>query len=165
MKKYDQAPIARGWLMSSTAAENYANELKKAYEIMAPSINTPVRMLSGGNLQRVILAREISNQPALMIAMQPTRGLDVGAIEGVHRLLLAQREAGGAILLISEELDELLALSDRIYVIYEGKIMGEVTDGDIEKIGLMMTGTPLDQIEGHENSEPARKESSGEALQ
>jgi simple sugar transport system ATP-binding protein len=75
-----------------------------------------------------------------MIAMQPTRGLDVGAIEGVHRLLLAQREAGAAILLISEELEELLALSDRVYVIYEGRIMGEVTDGDIEKIGLMMTG-------------------------
>ena len=88
----------------------------------------------------MILAREISSQPALMIAMQPTRGLDVGAIEGVHRLLLAQREAGAAILLISEELEELLDLSDRIYVIYEGQIMGEVTDGDIEKIGLMMTG-------------------------
>jgi simple sugar transport system ATP-binding protein len=140
MKKYDQSPIARGWLMSSAAAEEYAGELKKAYEIMAPSLNTPVRMLSGGNLQRVILAREISNQPSLMIAMQPTRGLDVGAIEGVHRLLLAQREAGAAVLLISEELDELLDLSDRVYVIYEGEIMGEVTDGNIEKIGLMMTG-------------------------
>jgi simple sugar transport system ATP-binding protein len=91
-------------------------------------------------LQRVILAREISSQPSLMIAMQPTRGLDVGAIEGVHRLLLAQRETGAAVLLISEELEELLVLSDRIYVIYEGEIMGEVVDGDVEKIGLMMTG-------------------------
>jgi simple sugar transport system ATP-binding protein len=146
MKKYDQPPIAKGWLMSSVAAERYANELKKAYDIMAPSVNTPVRMLSGGNVQRVILAREISNQPALMIAMQPTRGLDVGAIEGVHRLLLAQREAGAAILLISEELDELIDMSDRIYVIYEGGIMGEVADGDIEKIGLMMTGVREEQI-------------------
>jgi simple sugar transport system ATP-binding protein len=88
-----------------------------------------------------------------MVAVQPTRGLDVGAIEGVHRLLLAQREAGAAVLLISEELEELLALSDRVYVIYEGKIMGEVKikslepDQEmIEAIGLMMTGTPLDQI-------------------
>jgi simple sugar transport system ATP-binding protein len=88
-----------------------------------------------------------------MVAVQPTRGLDVGAIEGVHRLLLAQREAGAAVLLISEELEELFALSDRVYVIYEGKIMGEVKikslepDPElIEVIGLMMTGTPLDQI-------------------
>jgi simple sugar transport system ATP-binding protein len=82
-----------------------------------------------------------------MVAVQPTRGLDVGAIEGVQRLLLVQREAGAAVLLISEELEELLALSDRIYVIYEGKIMGEVKDGNIDKIGLMMTGTTLEQIE------------------
>ena len=101
----------------------------------------------------MILAREISGNPNFMVAVQPTRGLDVGAIEGVHRLLLTQREAGAAVLLISEELEELLALSDRIYVIYEGKIMGEVKvesmepDQDlIEAIGLMMTGTPLEQI-------------------
>jgi ABC-type uncharacterized transport system ATPase subunit len=88
------------------------------------------------------------------VAVQPTRGLDVGAIEGVHRLLLAQREAGAAVLLISEELEELLSLSDRVYVIYEGKIMGEVRveTGEpdqnlIETIGMMMTGTPLEQIQ------------------
>jgi len=111
-------------------------------------------LLSGGNLQRVILAREISGLPAFMVAVQPTRGLDVGAIEGVQRLLLAQREAGAAVLLISEELEELLSLSDRIYVIYEGKIMGEVKveggEADerlVDVIGQMMTGTPLDQIQ------------------
>ena len=152
MKKYNQPPIAKGWMMSAIAAEKYAGELKKAFDILVPSLNTPVRLLSGGNLQRVILAREISSKPALMIAMQPTRGLDVGAIEGVHRLLLAQRDAGAAVLLISEELEELLELSDRIYVIYEGEIMGEVTDGDIEKIGLMMTGARQSQIESHEES-------------
>jgi simple sugar transport system ATP-binding protein len=95
----------------------------------------------------VILAREISSEPKFMIAVQPTRGLDVGAIEGVQKLLLSQRENGAAILLISEELEELLSLSDRIYVIYEGEIMGEVTDGDIDKIGQMMTGTKLEEIE------------------
>ena len=83
-------------------------------------------------LQRVILAREISGLPTFMVAVQPTRGLDVGAIEGVHRLLMAQREAGAAVLLISEELEELLSLSDRVYVIYEGKIMGEVKVGGAE---------------------------------
>jgi len=105
-------------------------------------------------LQRVILAREISGHPTFLVAVQPTRGLDVGAIEGVHRLLLEQREAGAAVLLISEELEELLSLSDRVYVIYEGKIMGEVTIGTteaeqglIETVGQMMTGTPLDQIQ------------------
>lgn len=153
MKNYNQPPIARGWMISAGAAEQYASQLKDAYEILVPSVNTPVRLLSGGNLQRVILAREISSQPTLMIAMQPTRGLDVGAIEGVHKLLLTQREAGAAVLLISEELEELIGLSDRIYVIYEGEIMGEVTDGNLEKLGLMMTGVHIDQAESHLNQE------------
>jgi simple sugar transport system ATP-binding protein len=154
MKKYRKPPISKGSLLDMTAATNFAKELKQAYDIIVPTVNTPVRLLSGGNLQRVILAREISGNPNFMVAVQPTRGLDVGAIEGVHRLLLTQREAGAAVLLVSEELEELLSLSDRVYVIYEGKIMGEVkvksVDPDeslIEAIGLMMTGTPLDQIQ------------------
>jgi simple sugar transport system ATP-binding protein len=147
MKKYRQPPLARGIMLDMVAAEHFAQELKESYDIIAPSIETPVRLLSGGNLQRVILAREISGKPAFMIAMQPTRGLDVGAIEGVHRLLVAQRDAGAAILLISEELEELLSLADRTYVIYEGRIMGELQDGDLTTIGLMMTGTPQEQIQ------------------
>jgi simple sugar transport system ATP-binding protein len=153
MKNYRKAPISKGSLLDMNAATNFAKELKQAYDIIVPTVNTPVRLLSGGNLQRVILAREISGHPNFMVAVQPTRGLDVGAIEGVHRLLLAQREAGAAVLLMSEELEELLSLSDRVYVIYEGKIMGEVQvgvgepgHGLIETIGLMMTGTPLEQI-------------------
>ena len=146
MKNYKKPPIGNGWMLNTIAAQGYATSLKDDYDIIVPSINTPVRMLSGGNLQRVILAREISSDPALMVAVQPTRGLDVGAIEGVHRLLLAQLEAGAGILLISEELEELLSLSDRIYVIYEGEIMGEVKNGELEQIGLMMTGTRLMEI-------------------
>jgi simple sugar transport system ATP-binding protein len=153
MKKYRKPPISKGNLLDMNAATKFAKELKQAYDIIVPTVNTPVRLLSGGNLQRVILAREISGKPNFMVAVQPTRGLDVGAIEGVHRLLLAQREAGAAVLLISEELEELLSLSDRVYVIYEGKVMGEVRVGSgesdqsqIETIGLMMTGTPLEQI-------------------
>jgi len=154
MKNYRKPPISKGGLLDMNAATKLAKELKEAYDIVAPNVTTPVRLLSGGNLQRVILAREISGLPNFMVAVQPTRGLDVGAIEGVHRLLLAQREAGSAVLLISEELEELLSLSDRIFVIYEGKIMGEVKVGAgeadqsmIETIGLMMTGTPLEQIQ------------------
>jgi len=154
MKNYRKPPISKGSMLDMLAATKFAKELKEAYDIIVPTVNTPVRLLSGGNLQRVILAREISGQPNFMVAVQPTRGLDVGAIEGVQRLLLTQREAGAAVLLISEELEELLALSDRVYVIYEGRIMGEVKVGGdepdeslIETIGLMMTGTPLEQIQ------------------
>jgi len=150
MKKFRKPPIAKGWMVDRKSATDYAKDLKVSYEIVVPSVETPARLLSGGNLQRVILAREISGEPPFMVAMQPTRGLDVGAIEGVQRLLLSQREAGAGILLISEELEELLALSDRIYVIYEGEIMGEVKDGEVEEIGLMMTGTPLDQLKKEE---------------
>ncbi len=153
MKNYRKPPISKNGLLDMSAADKFAKELKEAYEIVVPNVDTPVRLLSGGNLQRVILAREISNHPHFMVAVQPTRGLDVGAIEGVHRLLMAQREAGAAILLISEELEELLSLSDRVYVIYEGKIMGEVkipagaepNPKIIEAIGLMMTGATLEQ--------------------
>jgi simple sugar transport system ATP-binding protein len=147
MKNYRKAPISNGWMLNIPAAQHFARELKEAYNIVVPTIDTPVRLLSGGNLQRVILAREISGQPVLLIAVQPTRGLDVGAIEGVHRLLLAQREAGAAILLVSEELEELLSLSDRVAVIYEGRLMGEVCNPEVETVGLMMTGTPLEQIQ------------------
>jgi len=153
MKQYRRPPIAQHGMLNMQVATKFANELKESYDIIVPNVETPVRLLSGGNLQRVILAREISSQPSLMVAVQPTRGLDVGAIEGVHRLLLAQRESGAAILLISEELEELLSLSDRVYVIYEGRIMGEVKIGAegsspemVDTVGLMMTGTPLIQI-------------------
>jgi len=147
MKNYRKEPISHGWMLNIPAAQRFARELKEAYNIVVPTIDTPVRLLSGGNLQRVILAREISGHPSLLVAVQPTRGLDVGAIEGVHRLLLAQREAGAAILLISEELEELLSLSDKVAVIYEGRLMGEVCNPEVETVGLMMTGTPLDQIQ------------------
>jgi simple sugar transport system ATP-binding protein len=151
MKKYRQPPISHGWTIDSAEAVRFATQLKESYDIVVPTVNTPARLLSGGNLQRVILAREISGQPSLMVAVQPTRGLDVGAIEGVHRLILAQREAGAGILLISEELEELLSLSDRILVIYEGQLMGEIVgqseeQATVDAIGMMMTGTPFEKI-------------------
>ncbi|MGD8487464.1 MAG: ABC transporter ATP-binding protein [Anaerolineae bacterium] len=150
LKAYRTPPIARRMAVDYQAAHQHAEELRAAYEIMAPSVDTAVRYLSGGNLQRVILAREISAGPGLIIAMQPTRGLDVGAIEGVQRLLLELRQAGTAVLLVSEELDEIINLSDRIAVIYEGRIVGqmsgEITEEDRERIGLLMTGQQAEEL-------------------
>jgi ABC-type uncharacterized transport system ATPase subunit len=144
MKRYRQAPYTSRSLLNYRVIEAQAAGLKDQYGIAAPSVSVPARLLSGGNLQKMILARELSGRPGLLVAMQPTRGLDVGAIETVHRLLLEQRAAGAAIMLVSEDLDEILALSDRVVVLYEGRSMGEVS-GDqatCTQIGLMMAGTP-----------------------
>jgi ABC-type uncharacterized transport system ATPase subunit len=143
MKSYRSEPIGHGWTLDSSEARVQAQALKDAYEVSAPSIDTEARLLSGGNLQRLILAREISSEPGLMVAVQPTRGLDVGAIETVHRLLLNQRESGMAVLLISEDLDEILMLADRVAVIYEGRISASVPAGEakVDELGLMMTGS------------------------
>jgi general nucleoside transport system ATP-binding protein len=142
MKRYRDAPVARGWLVHDETARDIAEDLREAYAIATPSIDTQVRLLSGGNLQRAILAREIETKPGLLVAVQPTRGLDVGAIETVHRLLLELRSKGTAILLISEELDEVLALSDRVDVMYEGRVVGSFpsAEADIAHVGLLMTG-------------------------
>src|SRR6476646_4628085 len=142
MKRYRDAPVARGWLVDDASARDLADGLRQTYRIAAPTVDTEVRLLSGGNLQRAILAREIETKPGLLIAVQPTRGLDVGAIESVHRLLIAMRSNGTAILLISEELDEILALADRIEGLYEGRFVGSFPAGEAEigRIGLLMTG-------------------------
>jgi ABC-type uncharacterized transport system ATPase subunit len=148
MKRYRSTPIARRWSLDMGAARGVARRLKDGYDIAAPSIDTEARLLSGGNLQRLILAREIESQPRLMVAVQPTRGLDVGAIESAHRLLLERRAAGAAILLISEDLDEIVALSDRIAVMYEGRIAGtfEASEADVGRIGLLMTGGGPEEV-------------------
>jgi general nucleoside transport system ATP-binding protein len=148
MKDYRQAPVASGWVLNRPVIRKKAQELKQTYDIAAPSIDTEARLLSGGNLQKMILAREMSCSPKVMVAMQPTRGLDVGAIEAVHSLLLQEREQGAAVLLMSEELDEIISLSDRIVVMYEGQIMGELSaaEADLESIGLMMAGTRKEQL-------------------
>lgn len=119
-----------------------AVRLVAEYNIATPSTQTPARKLSGGNLQKLILAREISSRPKVIIAAYPTRGLDIGATENVRRILLQERDRGTAILLISEDLDEIFALADRIAVLYAGEIVGEMTaaDADLEQIGLLMAG-------------------------
>jgi simple sugar transport system ATP-binding protein len=142
MKTYRDAPIARRFSIDGGAVRRFADRLREAYSIASPSVDTEARLLSGGNLQRLILAREIASQPRLLVAVQPTRGLDVGAIATVHRLLLQQREGGSATVLISEDLDEVLDLSDRVAVIFEGRVVGlfDIDEADVAEIGLLMTG-------------------------
>ena len=142
MKSYREAPVARRWSIDTGAVRRFANRLRETYAIATPSVDTEARLLSGGNLQRLILAREIASAPRLLVAVQPTRGLDVGAIATVHRLLLEQRQAGSATILISEDLDEILALADRVAVIYEGRLVGlyDADEAEIGEIGLRMTG-------------------------
>ena len=117
-------------------------QLVKDFRVKTPSIETPVKNLSGGNIQKLILARELARNPDVLIAAQPTRGVDIGATEYIHQRLLKQCNEGTATLLISEDLDEVLALSDRIAVLYEGKIMGIVDrdETNAEELGLMMAG-------------------------
>jgi simple sugar transport system ATP-binding protein len=146
MKKYRDAPVASGWVLNQPVIRQQAQQLREEYDIAAPSVEVQARLLSGGNLQKAILAREMSARPKIIVAVQPTRGLDVGAIEAVQRVLLQERSHGTAILLISEDLEEVLSLSDRIVVIYEGEIMGEVRPEEttLEQLGLMMAGTRRD---------------------
>ena len=146
LKRFNRPPFAVGWSINAAAVRQNALRLVEDYKIATPTVEMPVRMLSGGNLQKVILARETSEHPKLMVAVHPTRGLDVGAIEAIHRLLIEHRDRGAAILLISEELDELISLADRIAVIYEGRIVGEMPaeGADIHAIGLMMAGTKVE---------------------
>jgi simple sugar transport system ATP-binding protein len=122
----------------------FASELVQKFNVKTPGLNTPIKNLSGGNIQKLIMARELSRKPKVLIAAQPTRGVDIGATEYIHQRLLQQREEGTAILLISEDLDEIRVLSDRIAVIYEGNIMGIVdrNQATVEQIGLMMAGIP-----------------------
>jgi ABC-type uncharacterized transport system ATPase subunit len=141
LRDYDRG--TRFGLMSPRRMVDRARKLVSEFDVRGGSPETPCRSLSGGNQQKVVIAREISGNPQALVAAQPTRGLDVGAIEFVHRRLLAERDAGRAVLLISLELEEVRALADRILVIYDGRIVGELppTASD-EELGLLMTGGP-----------------------
>ena len=134
--------MARGPFLNYTQAADAARRLLSTFVMHVPRLDAPASVLSGGNQQRLLLARELSLHPTLLVACSPTRGLDVSAVETIHRLLLGQRQRGCAILLISEDLDELVALADRIAVIYEGEIAGcfgaEATD--VATLGLMIAG-------------------------
>jgi simple sugar transport system ATP-binding protein len=138
---FDAAPYSRlGWLYPRRMVAN-ARRLLLEFDVRGGGPQTLASSLSGGNQQKVILAREVSRAPQVLIAAQPTRGLDVGAIEFIHSRLIEQRDAGRGILLVSFELDEILSLSDRILALYEGQIVGEYTpDVSEEELGIAMTG-------------------------
>ena len=142
MSRYDRAPIGNRLWMFTGRLNRYARDLVSRYDIRTRDINLPVSSLSGGNMQKLVLARELSMLPNLLIASQPTRGLDIGATEGVHERLVAERDRGTAVLLVSAELSEIMALSDRIAVIYEGEITGVFKAADVteEELGEYMLG-------------------------
>jgi simple sugar transport system ATP-binding protein len=134
--------FTRSIFLNFNAMHAHARQLIDKYAVKTPGLDTPIKNLSGGNIQKVIMARELSRDPKVLIAAQPTRGVDIGASEYIRQRLLEQRENGVAILLISEDLDEVLELSDRIAVMFEGRIVGIVQRGEAtpEELGLLMAG-------------------------
>ena len=144
LKSCDSAAFSsgKGLLLKKKAIGSYAGEMAKKYDIRCTSVDQDVRSLSGGNQQKVILARELESDPVLLVAAHPTRGLDIGATSFIHDQMIAARDRGVGILLISADFDEILEMSDRILVCFEGQIMGEYSGKNppIEKISLAMTG-------------------------
>jgi simple sugar transport system ATP-binding protein len=142
LQTYYRAPFASGLNIRPRAVRENAYRLVREYDVRTPSIETQVGSLSGGNQQKVIVARELSRPVSLLIANQPTRGLDVGSIEYIHRRIVQKRDEGVAVLLVSSELDEILALSDRIAVIYAGEILAVLPAAEAtrERLGLLMAG-------------------------
>ena len=142
IKSYRGPGVSLGPILHWRAIRERARDLIQRYGVPRPGRETPARDLSGGNLQKLVLGREFSGEPKVLIAASPTRGLDVGAIETVHAYLREAAEEGVAVLLISEDLDEILALADRIVVMYEGAIAGafDPTTATVEEIGLAMAG-------------------------
>ena len=138
----DKPPFTLHGIYQPQSARRVAAELESQFNIKCASVDTAMSTLSGGNQQKVVLAREIYRQPKFLIAAQPSRGLDIGATEFIQKLLIEKRTEGMGILLISSDLDEVLAVSDRVVVMYEGKITGEFVPGEktLVDIGLMMTG-------------------------
>lgn len=143
LNRYYRKPYAHGVVMDHDRIREQAKALVAEYDVRTPSIDTPTRNLSGGNKQKVIVAREFSREVKLLIANQPTRGIDVGSIEFVHNQIVAQRDRGVAVLLVSAELDEVLGLADRVAVIYEGRIVQvlPIAEATRERVGLLMAGS------------------------
>ncbi|MGH2536839.1 MAG: ABC transporter ATP-binding protein [Candidatus Promineifilaceae bacterium] len=146
LNRYFKSPFSRWLALAHDAIRAFGRKLLARYDIRAPSVLTPAGHLSGGNKQKVIVAREFSRPMKLLIANQPTRGLDVGSIEFIHRQLIAQRDAGVAVLLVSAELEEVLSLSDRVAVMFEGQLVNTlpVEEASRERVGLLMCGADIE---------------------
>ena len=141
LREYRRPPLSRWGLLSPRRMTQQARPLLEQYDVRGGQPETIAGSLSGGNQQKCVIARELAEEPQVTVAAQPTRGLDVGAIEFVHKQLLEQRDAGRAVLLVSLELDEIRSLSDRVLVIYEGRIVAELApDVSDEELGVAMLG-------------------------
>lgn len=142
LNRFDEDEFSRRGIRSRAAVSAHATKLVSAYDIRTPSIGTTVESLSGGNKQKVVIARELAADPQLLVAAQPTRGVDVGSIEFIHSQIVAARDRGAAVLLVSAELDEVLGLADRVLVMYDGRIVGDMpsADADRARIGRLMAG-------------------------
>ena len=146
LNNYYQSPFASGVIMHQDAIDEQAEELVAEYDVRTPSIYTPAHNLSGGNKQKVIVAREFSRPIKLLIAAQPTRGIDVGSIEFIHNQIVDQRDAGAAVLVVSAELDEVLSLADFVAVMFDGRVVDVLPRNEAtrEKVGLLMAGSEVD---------------------
>ncbi|WP_061600392.1 ABC transporter ATP-binding protein [Streptococcus gordonii] len=145
LQTYYKEPLSKNGILNYTNIHNYARKLMDEFDVRAANDYVPASALSGGNQQKAIIAREVDRDPDLLIVSQPTRGLDVGAIEYIHKRLISERDKGKAVLVVSFELDEILNLSDRIAVIHDGKIQGIVTPAETNKqeLGILMAGGEL----------------------
>ena len=152
LRVFEKKPFVSKGLLNENAIINFTVDLIKSFDIRTPSPFVRAGTLSGGNQQKLVLARELSQSPDLIIANKPTRGLDIGAAAYIHQKLIDERDRGAGILLVSADLDEILLLSDRILVMYNGQSMGilDVEKADSQTLGLMMAGTPLDEIQQSE---------------
>ena len=160
VSRYDDSAFSRYGFLLTKAISDFAQKVVSAFSIAAARPGEGISMLSGGNLQKVVVGRELSGDPALVIANQPTRGLDVGSIEFVHKSLIEERDKGAGVLLVSVELDEAMALSDRILVLYRGRIQGELETAIAteEQVGILMAGGRLEDLElSSAQPEPATK--------
>jgi simple sugar transport system ATP-binding protein len=142
LENYYKEPFSKKGILNTENINSFSRNIIKKFDVRPDDETYKAGELSGGNQQKVIIARQVTNDPDVLIASQPTRGLDVGAIEYVHKALVQQRDKDKAVLLISLELDEVINVSDRIAVIYEGEIVGilDSKDADENEIGLMMAG-------------------------
>jgi general nucleoside transport system ATP-binding protein len=149
VSRYNHSEFSRyGFLLMKTISE-FAGKVVDAFSIAAARPGEGISMLSGGNLQKVVVGRELSGNPDFVIANQPTRGLDIGSIEFVHKTLIEERDKGAGVLLVSVELDEVMALSDRILVLYRGTIQGELETATAteEQVGVLMAGGRLEDLQ------------------
>jgi simple sugar transport system ATP-binding protein len=141
LNRFDRAPFARGLALDLPRIHDNAEQLRQEFDIRSDGIHSPLSSLSGGNQQKVVLARELSRDLSVLVASQPTRGVDVGAIEFLHKRIVAERDRGTAVVLVSTELEEVEALADRVLVMYRGKVVGIVPpDTPRDVLGLMMAG-------------------------